>query len=81
MVRMAFRTEKPPNGVSDCKLSVSSIFPTFFIRISLVFLKATGTSPKSMTSGVGIRVRFTVVVRTCRKSDLASASVLSVGLK
>jgi hypothetical protein len=81
IVRIALRTEKPPKGVSDYKFKVSSIVPTFLIKISLVFRNATGTSPKSIISVFGISVRFTVVVRTCKNSDLASVSVLSVALK
>ncbi len=81
IVRIAFSTENPPNGVRDCKFNVSSIVPTFLIRISFVFRNATGTSPKSIISVFGMSVRFTVVVRTYKNSDFESVSVLSDALK
>jgi hypothetical protein len=45
IVLIAFKTEKPPNGVSGSILKVSSLTPIFFIRISYVALNATGISP------------------------------------
>jgi hypothetical protein len=59
---MAFKTENPPKGVNGSILRVSSLRPTFLMRISWVYLNATGISPNSRTSLFGIRVLLTVVV-------------------
>ena len=81
IILIAFSTEKPPNGVSAYSYSYSSMLPTFFIKISYVFLKATGISPKSISEQLATRVLYTVVVRTYKYRIYASADSLSVFLK
>lgn len=61
---MAFKTEKPPNGVSGSSLIDSSVSPIFFTKISRVYLMDTGTSPNSRVDKFGTRLLLTVVVLT-----------------
>jgi hypothetical protein len=55
-------------------LRVSSLKPIFLIRISLIYLKATGTSPNSMISIFGTKLRITVVVLTSKNVLLTSVA-------
>jgi len=80
-VLIALSTENPPNGVRASILNVSLVIPTFLIKISWVYLKATGISPNSRTSSLGIKVLFTVVVLASINVLITSVCVLpSTGL-
>lgn len=59
---MALSTVKPPKGVRGSMRKTSSLTPTFLMRISLIYLFFTGTSPKSSESTLGTMLRVTVVV-------------------
>jgi len=74
MVLIAFKTENPPNGVKGSILRDSSLNPIFLMRISFIYLKATGTSPNSMTSRFGTKLRITVVVLTSKNVLLISVA-------